>query len=64
MHAEYTFVTIRNRFQAGVTKLNDAYILPEAFKDALKAICMYSPENAFKFTIPRYMRRELMGLSI
>ena len=49
MHAEYTFITIRNRFQAGVTKFNHAYILPEAFKGAFKAIRMHSPENAIIF---------------
>ena len=27
MHTEYTFVTIRNRFQAGVTKFNQAYMI-------------------------------------
>ena len=66
MHAEYTFITIRNRFQAGVTKFNHAYILPEAFKGAFKAIRMHSPENAIflKLTIPRYMLGELMSLSL
>ena len=40
------------------------YILPKAFKGAVKAIRMHSPENAFKFIIPRYMRGELKSLSI
>ena len=54
MHAEYTFITIRNRFQAGVTKFNHAYILPEAFKGAFKAIRMHSTENAFIFLSLQY----------